>query len=260
MPGDLGFCAPDDEPGAIRRIVGDQLVLLADLLRQRGDEALLLELGGDTIRDIRDRLGLTLAGLLEARCLLLAQFGEVECPFTIIGRMRFVDHPLYLVDKAIRDAFGRAELLDELLGQIPGARKRHMAVGIVAVERAGDRRAAAPGQRRCRVADQPARTRQERRTDVFVGIPAGGRDRIATCGDDVRERGLSRAPCADDGNKARVERNVRCGCPIRIINPDMRNGLGRHCRARRLLADISSAVGIDAGLPESVKLQRALDP
>ena len=71
MAGHLSFCALDHEPGAVGRVVGDQLLPLSDLRGQRGDEAFLLELGGDALGNLRDRLGFTLTRLLKPRGLLL---------------------------------------------------------------------------------------------------------------------------------------------------------------------------------------------
>ena len=148
VAGHLRFGALDDELGAIGRVVGDQLLLLRDLGGQRGDKAFFLKLSGDAVRDVGDRLGFTLTRLLEPRGLLVAQLGEIDRPFAIVLRMRLEDHALDLVHEAIRDALRRAKLFDELLGEIAGAWKRHVAVGVAAVECARDRRAAAPGERR----------------------------------------------------------------------------------------------------------------
>ena len=174
--------------------------------------------------------------------------------------MRFEDHALDLIDQAIGDTFRRAKLLDELLGKIPGARKRRMTVGVAAIEGARDRGAAAPGQCRRRVADEPARPSQKGRADVLVRIPTGGRDRVAARGDHVGQGRLSRSPRADDRDKAGVERDIGRGGPIRIVDPDVRDDLRRHGRARRLFPDISAALRVDAGLTEGIELQGALDP
>ena len=120
--------------------------------------------------------------------------------------------------------------------------------------------AAAPGQCRRRVADEPARPSQERWADVLVRIPAGGRDRVAARGDHVGQGRLPRSPRADDGDKAGIERDIGRGGPIRIVDPDVRDDLRRHGRAWRLLADISAALWVDAGLTEGIELQGSLDP
>ena len=145
MPGHLRLGAFDDELGAIGCVIRDQLLLLPDLGGQRSDKAFFLKLGGDAVRDVGDRLGFALARLLESCGLLVAQLGEIERPFTIVLGMRLEDHALDLVNQAVRDALGRAKLLDELVGEIPGARKGHMAVGVAAIQGARDRRAPAPG-------------------------------------------------------------------------------------------------------------------
>ena len=74
-------------------------------MRQRGHEALFLELRADPIGDVRDSIGFALTRLLEPRSLLLAQFGEVERPLAILLRMRLEDYTLDLVYQAIGDAF-----------------------------------------------------------------------------------------------------------------------------------------------------------
>ena len=66
--------------------------------------------------------------------MLVAQLREIARPVAIVLRVRLEDHPLDLIDETIGDTFCRAKLLDELLGQITGARKRHVAVGVTAVE------------------------------------------------------------------------------------------------------------------------------
>lgn len=145
VAGDLRLGALDDELGAIGCVIRDQLLLLPDLGGQRSDKAFFLKLSGDALRDVGDRLGFALARLLEPRDLLVAQLGEIQRPFAIVLGMRLEDHALDLVNQAVGDALGRAKLLDELLGEIPGARKGHMAVGVAAIQGARDRRAPAPG-------------------------------------------------------------------------------------------------------------------
>ena len=174
VPGYLCLGSLDDQLGAVRWVVSNLLLPLRDLLDQRGDEALLLEPGGDPVGDAGDRLGLPLVRLLEPRGLLVAQLGEVTCPLAIILRVRLEDNAFDLVYLTIGNAFRGGELFDKLLGNIPGPRKRYVAVGVATIEGARGRLATAPGNRRRCVADQPARSFQKRRADVLVAShPAG---------------------------------------------------------------------------------------
>ncbi len=114
-----------------------------------------------------------------------------------------------------------------------------MSVGVAAIERARDGCAAAPGERRRRIADQTSRARARNDGLTFSSAcQARRRDRIAPAAITSAKRRLARSPRADDRHKARVERDVGGGGPIRIVDPDVRgDDLRRHCRSRRLLAD-----------------------
>ena len=52
---------------AVGVVIGDQLLLLSDLRRERGDQAFLLEFSRDALGDVGDCVGFTLTRLLEGR-------------------------------------------------------------------------------------------------------------------------------------------------------------------------------------------------
>ena len=80
----LRFCAFDDEFGEVFVVAFYQADLLCDLGGKGCNRTLLFQFRGDTIRNVRDRISLARAGLLEAAGAVAAQLGEVDRAFPLI--------------------------------------------------------------------------------------------------------------------------------------------------------------------------------
>ena len=80
----LRFCALDDEFGEVFVVAFYQADLLCDLGGKGCNGTLLFQFRGDTIRNVRDRISLARARLLEAAGAVAAQLGEVDRAFPLI--------------------------------------------------------------------------------------------------------------------------------------------------------------------------------
>lgn len=134
-----------------------------------------------------------------------------------------------------------------------------MAVGVAAIEGARGRRAAGPGQCRRRVADESALARKDGLMFSSASQPAGvipSQPAAITSAKAV----FPDPPRADDatGPGLRGMSGVVAQSASRILTCEMTcDGIAER---RRLFADISAALLVDAGLAERIKLQCALDP